>query len=310
MQRALGLLTGRLANAALARLLARMLRRFVRSVDGKSAATLRVALDSNALVLKNVEFNLDALSPPEAPLSVKRAFAAELRIVIPWATLATEPLQVALTGVDVVVWKSLVGDDLGEQKTQQQVDDKEEEEDGAVLLLGAVNSVDVRITNMVVRLQHDSLAGVLCLTCSSAAAHNAPSLAEAEKVRRVQAAGHLACACDSPCRPQQSWSGCASQLRSRTCGLQRSMMMSRSLSRCFTLQRPACRLCFRCFPWCFVSCLLIGFFCFRFLIVLPLVCFGVSFLGLFVWVRFFLCLLCLDSLAQNQKYHFLPDWRL
>jgi hypothetical protein len=125
-------LATRVVNAVAARvasqLVSRFLRRFVRKVAGEEVAALRVALTGGALVLRDLDLNLSgthaqlllaacaARRPtacsdsevsrarllhcsgaeliPAGSVTVTRAYAAELRVVVPWGTLATDPLEV------------------------------------------------------------------------------------------------------------------------------------------------------------------------------------------------------------------------
>ena len=73
----------------------RLLRRFIKSADGQASSNLRVSLSRGSVVLHNLELDLDELLH-KLPLRVERAFARQLRIVIPWTSLATQPIQVAL----------------------------------------------------------------------------------------------------------------------------------------------------------------------------------------------------------------------
>lgn len=72
----------------------RLLARFVVSAGGESGSTLRVSLSAGGtVVLKSLELNLDPLLG-RLPLRVKRAYAQQLQISIPWTALATQPIQV------------------------------------------------------------------------------------------------------------------------------------------------------------------------------------------------------------------------
>ena len=73
----------------------RLLRRFIKSADGQASSNLRVSLSRGSVVLQNLELDLDELLH-KLPVKVERAFARQLRIVIPWTSLATQPIQVAL----------------------------------------------------------------------------------------------------------------------------------------------------------------------------------------------------------------------
>lgn len=73
----------------------RLLRRFIKSADGQASSNLRVSLSRGSVVLQNLELDFDELLH-KLPVRVERAFARQLRIVIPWTSLATQPIQVAL----------------------------------------------------------------------------------------------------------------------------------------------------------------------------------------------------------------------
>ena len=70
----------------------RMLKRFVKSAEGRSGSSLRVSLSGGSVVLHNLELNLEPFLQ-NLPVTVERAFARELKIRIPWASLATQPIQ-------------------------------------------------------------------------------------------------------------------------------------------------------------------------------------------------------------------------
>lgn len=70
----------------------RLLKRFVKSAEGRSGSSLRVSLSGGSVVLHNLELNLEPLLQ-NLPITVERAFARELKIRIPWASLATQPIQ-------------------------------------------------------------------------------------------------------------------------------------------------------------------------------------------------------------------------
>ena len=77
-------------------MVSRLLRRFIKSADGQASSNLRVSLSRGSVVLQNLELDLDELLH-KLPVRVERAFARQLRIVIPWTSLATQPIQVALS---------------------------------------------------------------------------------------------------------------------------------------------------------------------------------------------------------------------
>ncbi len=102
------------ARRVASRLVSNFLQRFVRTVAGEEVSALRVQLTGGALVLLDLDLNLagtaharDVLTAAAARLTacgaaltpaggvvVQRAYAAELRITVPWGALATEPLEV------------------------------------------------------------------------------------------------------------------------------------------------------------------------------------------------------------------------
>jgi hypothetical protein len=72
----------------------RLLRSFIKSADGEEGASLRVTFTRGCLVLHNLELNLVPLLGTLADVGVKRAFARELRIEIPWTSLGYKPIEV------------------------------------------------------------------------------------------------------------------------------------------------------------------------------------------------------------------------
>ena len=78
----------------------RLLRRFIKSADGQASSNLRVSLSRGSVVLQNLELDLDELLH-KLPVRVERAFARQLRIVIPWTSLATQPIQVTMACMKV-----------------------------------------------------------------------------------------------------------------------------------------------------------------------------------------------------------------
>lgn len=91
--------SARMASAVLTPLVTRLLRSFIRSSEGSDASSLKVSFSSRGtLLLQHLELNLDSLVPG---LNVRRARAGALEITIPWTSLASQPIQVVLTGVDI-----------------------------------------------------------------------------------------------------------------------------------------------------------------------------------------------------------------
>ena len=77
----------------------KLLRRYIKSAEGRSGSSLRVSLSGGSVVLHNIELNLDTLLRG-LPVTVERAFARQLKLVIPWTSLATQPIQVCVRPCD------------------------------------------------------------------------------------------------------------------------------------------------------------------------------------------------------------------
>ena len=71
----------------------RFLRRFIKTAAGEEASQLRVSLSRGSVALHHLELNLDELTA-RLPVSVKRAFARQLTISVPWTSFTSQPLQV------------------------------------------------------------------------------------------------------------------------------------------------------------------------------------------------------------------------
>lgn len=71
----------------------RFLRRFIKKASGEETSQLRVSLSRGSVALHNLELNLDELSD-RLPVSVRRAFARQLTISVPWTSFVSRPLQV------------------------------------------------------------------------------------------------------------------------------------------------------------------------------------------------------------------------
>lgn len=69
--------------------------------DGQEmpASSLRATFTYGSLVLRNLELNLDPILQG-LPVRVRRAFARELRIEIPWASLGYQPVEVMIPAVE------------------------------------------------------------------------------------------------------------------------------------------------------------------------------------------------------------------
>lgn len=71
----------------------KLLKRFIKSAEGRSSSSLRVSLSGGSVLLHNLELNLEPVLQ-DLPVTIERAFARQLRLVIPWTSLATQPIQV------------------------------------------------------------------------------------------------------------------------------------------------------------------------------------------------------------------------
>ena len=73
----------------------RLLRRFIKGAAGKEVSQLRVSLSRGSVALHHLELNLDELTA-QLPVTVKRAYARQLTISVPWASFTSQPLQVSI----------------------------------------------------------------------------------------------------------------------------------------------------------------------------------------------------------------------
>ncbi|KAK9844032.1 hypothetical protein WJX81_002459 [Elliptochloris bilobata] len=160
----------------------RLLQRFIKSAAGERASDLRVSLSGGSLVLANLELNLESLLG-RLPLQVERAYARQLRITVPWTALATQPIQVVLDTVTVVL--ALDADSTGPpadgdggSATGQALEGQEgsaAEDPGLLpggwmgsltaLLLRTLFDTTLALNNVVVKLA--APAAVATLTCQS-----------------------------------------------------------------------------------------------------------------------------------------------
>lgn len=76
----------------------RLLRRFIKRAAGEETSQLRVSLSRGSVALHNLELNLDELTA-RLPVSVKRAFARQLTITVPWTSFASQPLQARISSL-------------------------------------------------------------------------------------------------------------------------------------------------------------------------------------------------------------------
>lgn len=72
----------------------RFLRRFIKQAAGQEVSQLRVSLSRGSVALHHLELNLDELTA-QLPVTVRRAYARQLTISVPWASFTSQPLQVS-----------------------------------------------------------------------------------------------------------------------------------------------------------------------------------------------------------------------
>ncbi|CAI5475977.1 unnamed protein product [Closterium sp. Yama58-4] len=138
---------------ALAQVVLRVLRAYIRDADGAAASDLSVSLSGGSLTLRNFELNLPGAAygggrcttttrhpdpphpaPPSTPLprahpppvpphvrvAVRRAWVGELRVTIPWAALGSQPVALALHVVRLHVQRATGGEGDGGQGTGEE----------------------------------------------------------------------------------------------------------------------------------------------------------------------------------------------
>ena len=190
-------------NAAIKRILKDVLRRFVRSINGRDGLELPNAQEDGLYVLRGVELNPEVLLPP-SKLRCERAFAEELRIHLPASAVlaslsSSEPIDVALVGVEVVlIAKESAGDCGGAPSVVngasalhdegllssaaamwRSVAGADEARSPSAKLGATLGGVNLTLTDA--RFTLRGRAGCFRLSCASATAVNAPeALASAE----------------------------------------------------------------------------------------------------------------------------------
>ena len=189
-------------NAAIKRILKDVLRRFVRSVNGRDGLELPNAQEDGLYVMRGVELNPETLLPP-SKLCCERAFAEELRIHLPASAVlaslsSSEPIDVALVGVEVVlIAKEGAGDGGGAPSVNgasalhdegllssaaamwRSVAGADEARSPSAKLGATLGGVNLTLTDACFTLR--GRAGCFRLSCASATAVNAPEeLASAE----------------------------------------------------------------------------------------------------------------------------------
>ncbi|BDA43314.1 probable vacuolar protein sorting-associated protein 13B [Coccomyxa sp. Obi] len=159
-------------------LVGRLLSRFVKSAAGSDGSDLRASLQGGNVSLHNLELNLDSLLH-KLPVAVERAFAMQLTVSIPWTRLNSQPIEISLDTVEIV----LVGS-ADEHPREEDVDSawtssKAAELEGgnepflgggwmgslANLLMRTLLNVTVKVNNIVVKYAMPTVMATL--TCDS-----------------------------------------------------------------------------------------------------------------------------------------------
>ena len=81
-------------EGSIAALISRVASEYISNLD---ISALSLSIFSGHLVLRNVELNLEALRRDFAagiPIEFKRGFIREIRIRLPWLTLASDPIRI------------------------------------------------------------------------------------------------------------------------------------------------------------------------------------------------------------------------
>ena len=159
----------------------RLLKKFVKRTDGQGE-DLRVRLTNGAVVLHNLELNLAALglggestttTSSSGRIAVRRAFAKELSLTIPWTALSTGEVEVCLDTVEVLVDLNRKGGEGGSEgapgndgdeaarsgEGAEENEDKDTDSGGGGPLgwvgkaLESLGDMRVRVRNLVLRLR-------------------------------------------------------------------------------------------------------------------------------------------------------------
>lgn len=162
-----------MASAVLTPLVTRLLRSFIKSSEGSDASSLKVSFSARGtLLLQHLELDLESLVPG---LAVRRARAGALEIRIPWTSLASQPIQVVLTGVDIELGPldPAAGDGSPAAQAERRAPEPPPASSGAASWLsGALHSWLLRaLCNLSVTLKHVSLrwadaSGRCLLSCA------------------------------------------------------------------------------------------------------------------------------------------------
>ncbi|KAK9866748.1 hypothetical protein WJX84_002148 [Apatococcus fuscideae] len=146
----------------------RLLQSYIKSAEGKTGADLRVVLSGGSLSLYSLELNLDPVLRKFPFLKVHRAYAEKLQLVIPWTSLATQPIQIWLENVEVV---AEVNNDLDVPKRLPVPPAQQPAADGgwmgslASRLLRALFNITLKLDNVVIRALHgDARLSLQCGT--------------------------------------------------------------------------------------------------------------------------------------------------
>ncbi|KAK9810603.1 hypothetical protein WJX73_003685 [Symbiochloris irregularis] len=151
----------------------RLLRRFIKQAAGKEVSQLRVSLSRGSVALHHLELNLDELTA-QLPVTVKRAYARQLTLSVPWASFTSQPLQVTLDTVEVVL---ALNDNVEKQDSASTAEGgRESARLGSLttLLLRTLLDTGVVLNNVVVKyIAHTTVATLTCQSVSVSSPANA-----------------------------------------------------------------------------------------------------------------------------------------
>ena len=149
---------------------------------------------SSDVVLSNVELRVDALNallPAETALHLRRGFAKELRLHIPWTSLLSAPIEIQLDTVECIL-SPTTSTAAQHRPSRQRQDHKPAPPPPSALpewiqsrITRIVANATVRVRNLIIKLRHgdtDVVASLRSLTVASAdpRAEWAPGIAEPE----------------------------------------------------------------------------------------------------------------------------------
>jgi vacuolar protein sorting-associated protein 13A/C len=91
-------------------------------VDGINEENLKLGIWSGKVVLSNVALNVNAFKDKDMPVNIYSGSVESLELSIPWASLATQPVKVKISGVYLLVGP-YDKDQLNQKSCQQRIKD-------------------------------------------------------------------------------------------------------------------------------------------------------------------------------------------